>query len=604
MPSRRSFALFLYATVLSASGVACDRCSGKKDTKAPTNVDASGATATGPVIVAADGGKVFAGVAITEDVAGKVAGPLPPKGGKLHMSTPMAVECKSAGQLVSPTIFGIAWADTDKDIGATAHRWGGNTTTRYNPKIGNVWSTANDWFFENVEIDSWEKFVAKAADKGGRAAITVPIMGWVAKDATSCAFTTKEFPHQDKTDPNRAQCGNGKKPGGKANVDSPKDPSKWQVKLTPEDVAAWIAKVKAADAKRGKRVVYEYILDNEPALWDSTHRDVHPEGTTYDELLEKTIAFGTAIRKADPEAIIAGPAEWGWPGYFYSGKDAKAGFTLKPDRRAHGDVPFLAWYLKKLAEHEKTTGVRVLDVLDVHMYPQAEGVQFGDDEGGDGAGKTDRATNDLRFRTTRSLWDRDYKDESWIGEQSGSEDENGHVYLIPRMKELIAKNYPGLGFQIGEYNFGAEKHIAGGVALAEALGRFALYGVSHAFYWTYPKKPSPAYWAFRAYRNYDGAGGQFLSRIVPSSSPSGTSLYASRDEDGKKWVLVALNFSADRPFDATISLNDCAPLSALKSFVYTGAPTGFTPGDAKLEGATIRAKLSPSSITVFELATL
>lgn len=577
--------------VLAVAG--CDSCSGKKDTSTPRTEGADGSTAAaaGPVIVSADGKKVQAGGTISEDVAGKVAGPIP-KAGKLHAATPLAVQCKAPGQAVSPMIYGIAWADTDKDIGATTHRWGGNETTSYNPKLGNAWNHGNDWFFENEEIDSWEKFVEKAAQKGGRAAITVPIMGWVAKDTSSCAFPTKDYPHQDKTDSNRPLCGNGKKPDGKSNLESPKDPSKWSTKITPEDVGAWVAKVKAADVKRGKRIVYEYILDNEPALWDTTHRDVHPEPETYDELLEKTIAFGTAIRKADPDALIAGPAEWGWPGYFFSGKDAKAGFKLKPDRRAHDDQPFLAWYLKKLAEHEKTTGVKVLDVLDLHIYPQADGVQMTDDEGGDGAGNTDRATNDLRYRTTRSLWDRDYKDESWI-------DDN--VYLIPRMKDLIAQNYPGLGFQIGEYNFGAEKHISGALALAEALGRFALYGVSHAYYWTFPKTNTPAYWAFRAFRNYDGAGGHFLDQIVPSSSPSGTSLYASKDETGKKWVLIAINFSADRPIEMPITLDGCATPASVKSFVYTGGPI-MTNGAAKIEGTSVTTKLPPASITVLEVA--
>ena len=131
--------------------------------------------------------------------------------------------------------------------------------------------------------------------------------------------------------------------------------------------------------------------------------------------------------------------------------------------------------------------------------------------------------------------------------------------------------------------------------------RFALYGVSHAFYWTYPKKPKPAYWAFRAYRNYDGNGGHFLDRIVPTTSPSGVSLFASRDEAGKKWVLVALNFSADRPFDASIALNGCAQPSGVKSFVYTGGEQGFVAGDAKVEGSSLKAKLPTTSITVVEL---
>ncbi len=573
---------------LGLSGIGCERCSKTETTPTPS----PSASVAGPVIVTADGGKVQSQSVITEQLAASVAGPTP-SGGKISgATTPMAIECKSPGQPVSPTIFGIAWADTDKDIGATAHRWGGNTTSRYNYKLS-AWNTTFSWFWQNIKIDSHETFLAKAAAKGGLAAITVPIMGWVAKDTTSASFPVSAVGAQQKTDPDHPDFGNGIKTDGKTNVPSP-DPTKTSVKVTPEDVGAFVTSVRAYEKKIGKKIVFEWILDNEPGLWNTTHRDVHPNPTTYDELLEKTIAFGTAIRKADPDAIIAGPTSYGWWEYFYSTKDHDEGFRNKPDRKAHGDVPFLAWYLQKLAEHEKKTGVRILDVLDVHIYPQADKVQGPDGKGGDGGGETDRKTNDLRFRTTRSLWDRGYEDESWIKEA---------VYLIPRMKELIAQNYPGRGFQIGEYNFGAEAHPAGGVALAEVLGRFALNGVSHAFYWTFPAKGTPAYWAFRGYRNYDGAGGHFQERIVPSSSPSGTSLYASRDEAGKKWVLIALNFSADRPHDANIELKGCVSPGGLKSFVFTGAAQGFLPGDAKIEGNALKMKLPPYSISVFELVT-
>lgn len=582
----------LLLVALAASGAGCDRCSRSKDTTTPTPAGTSSGAA--PIMVMADGGAVRVETVITEQLATKVAGPTP-SGGKISgATTPMVVECKSPGQPVSPTIFGIAWADTDKDIGATAHRWGGNTTSRYNPKLA-AWNTGNDWFWQNLKIDSHEVFLSKVAEKGGLAAITVPMMGWISKDTTSASFPVSVFGPQEKTDPDHPDFGNGKKSDGKTLI-KPGEPTRTSVKVTPEDVADFVRKVRAYEKKIGKKLVYEWILDNEPGLWSTTHRDVHPNPLTYDELLETTIAFGTAIRKADPDALIAGPTSYGWWEYFYSTKDHDEGFSSKPDRKAHGDVPLIAWYLQKLAEHEKKTGVRILDVLDVHIYPQAEGVQGPDGQGGDGGGQTDRKTNDLRFRTTRSLWDREYVDESWIKEA---------VYLIPRMKDLIAQNYPGRGFQIGEYNFGAEHHPAGGVALAEALGRFALNGVSHAFYWTYPKTGKPAYWAFRAYRNYDGKGGHFQDRIVPSSSPSGTSLFASKDESGKKWVVIALNFSADRPHEASIDLKGCAAPSpgALKSFVYTGGEQGFAAGDAKIEGTSIKAKLPPYSITVLELAT-
>jgi hypothetical protein len=37
-----------------------------------------------------------------------------------------------------------------------------------------------------------------------------------------------------------------------------------------------------------------YDLDNEPDIWFATHRDVHPVGPGYDEMLSKTesIALG------------------------------------------------------------------------------------------------------------------------------------------------------------------------------------------------------------------------------------------------------------------------------------------------------------------------
>ena len=184
-----------------------------------------------------------------------------------------------------------------------------------------------------------------------------------------------------------------------------------------------------------------------------SNRDVHPGPITYDELLDRTIRYGTAIRTADPQALIAGPAEWGWTGYLYSAQDSFVGTRQRPDRRAHGDVPLMPWYLKKLHDHEKATGTRVLDVFDVHFYPQGDGVY---------SEKADTSTAALRLRSTRALWDPTYKDESWIAEP---------IKLLPRLKEWVQQNYPGLKISLGEYSFGGEQHMSGGLAEAEALGR-------------------------------------------------------------------------------------------------------------------------------------
>ena len=68
-------------------------------------------------------------------------------------------------------------------------------------------------------------------------------------------------------------------------------------------------------------------------------------------------------------------------------------------------------------------------------------------------------------------------------------------------------------------------------------------------------------------------------------------------------MLIALNFSPDRPHDASIELKGCVTPGALKSFVFTGAEQGFLAGDAKIEGNALKMKLPPYSISVFELAT-
>ena len=62
----------------------------------------------------------------------------------------------------------------------------------------------------------------------------------------------------------------------------------------------------------------------------------------------------------------------------------------------------------------------------MHFYPQATGVAFGNGN--------DPATNALRLRSTRALWDPSYVDESWI---------NTPVAWCRGCATLVAANYPG-----------------------------------------------------------------------------------------------------------------------------------------------------------------
>jgi hypothetical protein len=511
----------------------------------------------------------------------------------------MAIDCSAKGRRINPGIYGIAFdprldarENHQWELGASGRRWGGNASSRYNWELGNAWNTASDWFFRNVDFAgkpgaAWERFLDDDLAHGVQSALTVPIIGWVAKDTTSFSFPVSEFGPQQSTDPYQAGAGNGLTPRSKPIAPGPA--TRTSLAAPPESIGRWVSAIRQRDAKRGARSVQSYILDNEPMLWNSTHRDVHPDPVGYDELLERTIAYGGAVRSADPGATIAGPALWGWPAYFYSAKDASFGFALHPDRLRHGNEPLLPWYLKKLRQHERATGVRILDRVDVHFYPQGEGVRSGK------GGATDPETNARRIRATRSLWDPSYVDESWIRDT---------IRLVPRLREWIEESYPGLGISIGEYSFGAEEHPSGGLALAEALGRFGQLGVESAYYWTYPAKGTPAFSAFRAFRNYDGKGGRFLDWSVPAKTQEGASLFASRD-DGNRLVAVALNFDSERPASARVDLNSCGKVATRRVFVASADhPALVERAPGALEAGTLSELLPPYSIVVFELERL
>ncbi len=505
----------------------------------------------------------------------------------------IAVDCHAKATKISPYIFGIAFYAFNDDkkaaaqwtLDATARRWGGNTTSTYNWEL-NTWNTGNDWYFENHGVSSYKQFLKENADHKMASAVTVPIMGWVSKDDSSFSFPVSVFGPQDSTDQQwRPDAGNGKGKDGKLVEPGPQ--SRAYVRATPEFVKRWVQAIRKDDAATGKRSVYMYILDNEPAIWGTTHRDAHPEPESYDELVQRTIDFGTAIREADPDAVIAGPAEWGWTGYLYSGKDmAMGGPSVRPDRRAHGDMPVIAYYLKALADHEKKTGVRVLDVLDLHGYAYADGVTGSEQDTPEVAAR--------RVRATRMMWDPTYVDESWVREP---------VKLLPRMREWIDQNYPGRGMSIGEWNFGGEGRMSGALAVAETLGRYAQFGLTSAYYWTYPPENSPVMWAFRGYRNFDGKGGHFLDWYSPATPVAGASFFASRDDSGNHMVAVALNLSRQNAIAANVDLSSCGAVGSVKAYSYGGDPVGFKGVAApfKAHDKTLTQALSPYSITVFDI---
>src|SRR5205814_2320823 len=212
-----------------------------------------------------------------------------------------------------------------------------------------------------------------------------------------------------------------------------------------------------------------------------------------------------------------------------------------PDKQAHGNWDYLPWLLDQLRQYEASSGKRLLDVFSVHYYPQ----------GGEFSNDTSSAMQLTRNKSTRSLWDPNYVDPTWI---------NNKVMLVPRIKTWVSTYYPGLKTAITEYNWGAEGHINGATTQADIFGIFGRQGLDMATRWTTPDSSTPTYKAMKMYRNYDGNKSTFGDVSVSDSVPDPDSLSsfaAIRSGDGALTIMI-INKSLSGSTVANCNLADFA----------------------------------------------
>lgn len=439
----------------------------------------------------------------------------------------VSVDQQSERKPISNLIYGINYDEgnpTSSLLPFPIERWGGNQTTRYNWEL-NTANRANDWFYINYPYENdnngqlphgslSDRFIDRVHERGNDVLVTIPTIGWTPKDRTvSYGFSQQKYGEQLEGAWELSDAGNGVRPDG--TLITGNDPHDTSKQVGAQFAVDWIKHME----QRTDGKTRMYALDNEPEIWHVTHRDVHPEPPTYDELWGKTVEYGTAIKAADPDALLFGPVSWGWCAYFYSSADMCAD---GPDRQAHGGTPFLEWYVQQVKQHERQTGVQLIDYLTVHYYSQEQAVPSVDES---------PQVAKRRFQALKSLYDKNFVDQSWIQEP---------IRLIPRMKEIINAHMPELKLAITEYNFGNGVGITAGLAQAEALAIFGREGVDLATRFGNFRADTPIEDAFKLYLDYDGNG----SRIEGSSVQTNSSLfdavgaYTIEGYDGKTYVLL------------------------------------------------------------------
>jgi hypothetical protein len=550
----------------------------------------------------------------------------------------LTVDAGTQTRPINPDIYGMdAYLLDGTAADATAvtpthisiDRWGGDSTERYNYQL-DVTNSIADYYFENSmgnggdgwlavsNVSAFDALVESNNSNGIKTLGTVPVLGWVAKDSTSCAFPQATYPNQVSYSP--SGCGNGMYPNGVNGCtntngcyitgNNPLVTSIAEPAPAPPAVsavnAAWANATWAGGwvtslvnkfgpgnptGAVGKGVAI-YDLDNEPTWWDSNDVDVHPVPFSYDEVTNGGIGTALAIKTSDPTAQVSGPVIDFWWAYFYSKKDIESGWGSGPcyqpwsnptDRKAHGGAPFIEYYMQQMAQAEKTYGMRLLDYVDLHTYFAAtyngNSVAF--------ATAGDTGVQQARLNSTRALWDPTYTDPNFTQPNyvtdanytSSCTQAAQSPQLIPMMRTWVTNDYPGTKLAIDEYNWGGMESINGALAEADILGIFGREGLDVGTMWptSDPSGQIPGMMAFAMYRNYDGKNSTFGDTALASTSTSAgadaegsLAIYGALRSSDKAVTIMVINKTYGAQTE-TLEMNNVSSTGTASAYLYSSA---------------------------------
>ncbi len=502
----------------------------------------------------------------------------------------ITIDTSKDRKAISPYIYGVNAELMERDVPCKSVRAGGNRYSAYNwetnaSNAGADWKNISDGYFQQAVPADMQDTPGCAAlhlsevckQKNAYPLMTLEMAGYVAADMNGEVSAAEKAP-SDRWD--KVELVKG--------AEFTLQPDLGDKTVYMDEFVNYLVET-LGDSQNGG--IRGYSLDNEPSLWKGTHALVHPEQTTCQEILDKSVTMAKAVKDIDPDAEIFGPALFGYGAFtnFAGAPDWNEMKSWNADYRW-----FIDWYLDEMKKAEEENGKRLLDVLDIHYYTEAKGVcgerscSHFTDEGCVGA----------RLNSTRSLWDDSYTEDSWITD-TGAE----FLPLLPNIRQSIDRFYPGTKLAITEYDFGAPYDISGGIAEADALGVYAQNEVYFASLFTFDADYQMA--AINLYTDYDGQGSGFGDTLVSCDSDNIelSTAYAAVNGDSDDVVTLCItNKSFREKTTANIKLNGeygYAHLYGLSSM----AAQVFDMGDSEngavtLSGDTLTYEMEPETVSM------
>ncbi len=477
-------------------------------------------------------------------------------------SVTVTVNTLATRHTISPFIYGVNFPpDTNyiTQTGATLIRWGGNASSRYNWQNFDT-NSAADWYFDNGPFGSpplyqdSRQFISNVAATGAYPLMTMPMLSWVAKDSSSYSFSVAKYGAQCYANPYNSDDGIGIKTDCVTNITG-NNPNDANVPLLDQPGSndppgsvyrnQWTSNLRSEFGTKP----HFYDMDNEMDIWASTHRDVHPSPSGYDEMLNTFLTEAANMKSWDPQAIRLGPVSCCW-WFYWNGANNN-------DKAAHGGVDFLPWWLNGVYWNDKISGKRSLDVFDAHAYPDSP----------DTSGWTQAQKQALALRILRDWWDPTYVSESGSINQPWAtfmQPNKTIPFRITRLRAVANVNYPNTPLSFTEWNvaLAGESDFSTALADADAWGILGRERAAGSARWVAADPSAPAYWSLQLFRNYDGQHHQFEPTSVSATNngdPNLFSSYASLDSAGKTLTLLVIDKDPQNIDQAQINLNGFTP---------------------------------------------
>jgi hypothetical protein len=249
-----------------------------------------------------------------------------------------------------------------KDAGVRFIReGGGNNSTKYNWR--KRLSSHPDWY-NNVYVNNWDGAVQKMVNDLPNAVNgmwTFQLIGKVADVETN---NFKDWDYNKSqwwsgVHQNLAGGGTVNTTGGNTALTNG-NPNlylkEWNADSTVGILDHWFNTLNIP-----KNRVQYWNMDNEPEIWHGTHDDIVSSTLPAETFMQSYFAVAKKARAKYPAIKLVGPVpanEWQWYNWMNRSTTMNGQYYC-----------WLEYFIKRCAEEQTRSGVRLLDVLDIHFYP-------------------------------------------------------------------------------------------------------------------------------------------------------------------------------------------------------------------------------------------